>query len=179
MKNFVHFLVALVAGLAFSVLNWNIDSIQAMEHLKGKSLIVHHPEDKLIGKKANLYHALFQRGLAPSAKIQELNLSRYLNQPNNVHAAALYQFASDDLNPEHEISRFLFASPYSFSERILNQFAVSSQEFRHKVFSTIAQRLQDGGFYWGSGEDAFYNRNGLSITDKSRIQIIISAKLQG
>ena len=41
----------------------------------------------------------------------------------------------------------------------------------------ISNAYQNGGRYWGSGEDAFYNRNGLSLTDEMRVKAITFAKL--
>jgi hypothetical protein len=166
-----------IAAFWLSLLNWNIESTKAIENLKGKTLIIHHPEDEFMKKEASLYHSLFQRGIASSPNIKELNLNRSSRKPPFIHGAPLFQFAHSDFDPEQEISKFLFSSNISFSERILNRFAVASSQFRNQVFSKIAQELQNGGLYWGSGEDAFYNRNGLSMTDEMRIQAIVWAKL--
>jgi hypothetical protein len=159
------------------LLNWNIESAKAIETLKGKTLIVHHPEDELMKKEAGLYHSLFQNGIASSQYIKELNLNHSPYKPSFIHGAHLCEFAYNQFDPEHEISKFLFSSNCSFSERILNRFAIASPEFKNKVFRTIAQDFQSGGLYWGSGEDAFYNRNGLSMNDKLRVQAIVRTKI--
>ncbi len=167
-----------LAAFWLSLLNWKIESVKAIENLKGKTLIVHHPEDELMKNEASLYHSLFQRAISPLPHIEELNLNRSpSSQSFFVHGAPLAAFADDNLNPEHEISKFLFASNVSFSERILNRFAVASSQFRSQVFTRIAQEFQNGGLYWRSGEDAFYNRNGLSMTDAMRTQAIVRTKL--
>jgi alpha/beta superfamily hydrolase len=175
-KNVVSPILAAIAGFAVSLLNWNIESVKAIEKSKGKTLIVHHPEDELMKNEASLYHSLFQRGIAPSSNVKELNLSRCPYRPGFIHGAPLEEFSFDGFNPEEEISRFLFSSNCSFSERILNRFTVATPEFRNKVFSIIARDFQNGGHYWGSGEDAFYNRNGLSLTDKMRTGAITFVK---
>ncbi len=176
-KNFLSSSATSIAAFGLSLLNWNIKSAKAIENLKGKTLIVHHPEDELMKGEASLYKALFQRGVAPSPNIKELNLNHSPIKPPFIHGADLDEFAHDDFNPVQEINKFLFASNASFSERILNRFAVANPQFRDRVFARIAQTFQNGGLYWGSGKDAFYNRNGLSMTDDMRVQAIVSTKV--
>jgi pimeloyl-ACP methyl ester carboxylesterase len=165
-----------IAASWLSLLNWKIESVKAIENLKGKTLIVHHPEDELMKKEASLYHSLFQRAtLFPN--IQELNLDRSPSRSFFIHGAPLAAFGDDHFEPEDEISKFLFASTLSRSERILNRFAIANTRFRNQVFAQIAQEFQNGGLYWGSGEDAFYNRNGLSMTDEMRVLAIVKTKV--
>jgi hypothetical protein len=47
---------------------------------------------------------------------------------------------------------------------------------RNRVFAVIAADFQNGGYYWRSGEDAFYGRNGLSITDEMKSRAIVDAR---
>jgi len=170
--------VCTVATTALSALNWNIDAVEAIEKLKGKTLVVHHPQDELMREEANLFQSLFQRGIAPSDDIQELNLDGGPNRPYFIHGAPLEMFAYEDFNPQHEIAEFLFSSNSSYSERILNRFATASPEFKNRVFALISRMFQHGGRYWGSAEDAFYNRNGQSMTDEMRVRAITQAKFR-
>ncbi len=177
-KNLMSDVQATIAGVAISALNWNIGAVEPIKKLKGKTLIVHHPEDELMRKEASLYNRLFQRGVSPSPDITELNLRQSHVIPDfvYVHGVPISYFVHREFNAEHEIAKFLFSSHCSFSERMLNRFAVASPEFRSRVFSLVARFNQNGGHYWGSGEDAFYNRNGLSITDEDRMKLICHAK---
>lgn len=160
-----------IACFWISLLNWNIESTKAIKTLKGKTLIVHHPEDEFMKEEASLYNSLFQSRTAPLPQIEQLNLNRSSFRPSFVHGARLDRFATPYFNPENEISKFLFSSNSTFSERLLSRFAIASPEFKNKVFRTISQ-LQSFGSYWGSGEDAFYNRNGLSMSDEERVRVI-------
>jgi pimeloyl-ACP methyl ester carboxylesterase len=162
------------ADFWLSLLNWKIQSTKAIENLKGKTLIVHHSEDELMKNEASLYHSLFQRTKA-LPNLEELNLNHSTSHPSFIHGARLEAFA--DVEAEHKIAQFLFSSNASFSERILNRFASASPQFRDQVFSCIAKDFQNGGSYRGSGEDAFYNRNGLSVTDAIRTYAIVKTKL--
>lgn len=169
-------IITSIAYFALSLSNWNIESTKAIANLKGKTLIVHHPQDELMQRKASLYQTLFQRGILPSPNIKDLDLSRSPFKLGFIHGTPLELFTTENFNAEEKISKFIFSSPSSFSERMLNRFIVSSPEFQSKVFETIAQRFQSGGFYWGSAADAFYNRNGLSLTDEMRIRAIVTTK---
>ncbi len=179
LKNLMPSTIAFIAGIALSALNWDIDAVDAIEKLKGKTMVVHHPDDHLMRNEASLYQSLFQRGLAPSANIQELNLNRCPDQIHSFHVAPLEMFNHQNFNPEHEIAKFLFSSNTSYNERMLSRFASASPDFKNKVFTVISNAYQNGGRYWGSGEDAFYNRNGLSLTDEMRVKAITLAKLDG
>jgi alpha/beta superfamily hydrolase len=178
LKNMTSHVLAAIAGIAISAMNWNIDAVEPIKKMKGKTLIVHHPEDELMRKQASLYHRLFERGVAPSPNITELNLSQGQDTPYFLyfHGAPIAHFVHQEFHPEHQIAKFLFSSNCSFSERMLNRFAVATPEFRNRVFSLVARSNQNGGRYWGSGEDAFYNRNGLSMTDEDRMHAICLAK---
>ena len=169
-----------VASWILSALNWNIDAAAAFEKLKGKTLVVRHPEDEMMRGRADLYQSLIQRQLAPSTAITDLDLSLSPTRANSFHCNPLGTFAVEDFNPEHAVSQFLFDSNTSFSARILERFARGARaDFRNAVFERIAREYQNGGRYWGSAEDAFYNRNGQTMTDAQRVEAIVTAKLQG
>jgi hypothetical protein len=178
LKNLMPSPIAFIAGIALWALNWDLDAVDAIEKLKGKTMVIHHPDDHLMRNEASLYHSLFQRGIAPSSNIQELNLKQGPNQPNFIHGAPLEMFNHQNFYPEHEIAKFLFSSNTSYNERMLSRFALASPELKNKVFTVISNAYQNGGHYWGSGEDAFYNRNGQSLTDDMRVKAITFAKLE-
>ncbi len=172
-------IIAYAAGFFVSLLSWNIPSANAIENLKGKTLIVHHPEDELMQKEASLYRHFFQRtGVSPSSEISHLDLSVANKIPNFIHGADLNSFANEEFNPKAEIAQFLFGSNLSINQRMIQIFRSSSEDFRNRVYQIVARNYQRGGYYWGSGADACYNRNGQSLTESQLARAIITAKMR-
>ena len=89
-------IITSVACFVLSLSNWNIASTKAIEKLKGKTLIVHHPQDELMQRKASLYQTLFQRGLLPSPHIKDLDLSRSPFKLGFIHGTPLELFATQN-----------------------------------------------------------------------------------
>ena len=176
-KNAIGMILAKIAGVFISFLNWNIQSAQAFDKIKGKSLIVHHPDDELMKNQASLYRSIFEKGTTVSSEIKEINLQRPSNPMEHIHGAPLAFFRTDSFNPEAEISQFLFSSNCTYNQRMVQIFRNSSLNFRTKVYETVARLYQNGGFYWGSAEDACNNRNGLFLTEEQLARAVTTAKL--
>ncbi len=173
--------IAYAGGFFVSLLGWNIASANAIENLKGKTLIVHHPEDELMQKEASLYRHFFQRtGASPSSEISHLDLSRADETPDFIHGSNLDSFADREFNfnPKAEIAKFLFGSNLSLNQRMIQIFRSSPEDFHNRVYEIVARKYQRGGYYWGSGADACHNRNGLSLTESQLARAIITAKMQ-
>ncbi len=167
-----------IPTLLTSLLNWNMPSAKALENLRGKTLIVHHPKDELMGSNASLYRYFFESQAAPaSGLISHLDLSRADQNVDFYHGAPLYYFANEEIDPPAEIAKFLFSSDLSLEQRMVQIYRNSKVEFQNKVHEVVAMRYQDGGFYWGSGADACNNRNGLSISESELSQAIYCAKM--
>lgn len=171
-----------IATFFVSLLNWNIDAASALENLKGKLLIVHHPEDELMHADASLYRHVFERaGVAPSPDVSQVDLSRAgFQEEAFLHGTPLplFQWGTDPFKPTDEVSKFLFATNLSRDERLVQIYRNStSQEFRNKVHAYVAMGYQNGGYYWGSGEDACNNRNGQSLSDSQLAYAVYSAKI--
>jgi hypothetical protein len=177
LKNVVNRVFAFASGLLTSLLNWNMDSAKAIENLKGKTLIVHHPEDELMQKKASLYNHFFApESTAAAPEISHLDLSRSPSKPHFIHGAPLERFVADGFNPEAEIAQFLFGSNLTQKQRMIQIFRNSPEEFRNQVYQKVATLYQKERSYWGSGADACHNRNGLSLTESQLANAVIAAK---
>jgi hypothetical protein len=171
-------ILAKFAGFWATFLNWNIESTKAIEKFKGKTLVVHHPRDEMMKNEASPYRSLFQRATAPPPRVSELNLQRFGESWNN-HCSPLRFFESTDGadNAGHEVAKFLFGSNLSCQKRMLERFEAAPSEFKNRVFAKIATCERGGGLYWGSGEDRFYNRNGLTTSDDVRVNAIVWEKM--
>lgn len=165
--------LGVIAGFFISLINWNIDGVEPIENLKGRTLIVHHPRDHMMKEEASLYQRLFERGAFQSPTVEELNLGQSPTQVFDYHCTPLSQFSHEDFQPIDRIAGFLFNANTSSHT---SQFERETPEFRNRVFTAIAQRFQNGGYYWGSGEDAFYNRNGQSLSAVDRFWAIRQAR---
>ncbi|GEM_PF-1595745 len=166
-----------IATFYVSLLNWNIDSASALENLKGKLLIIHHPQDEMMHGRASLYRHVFERGVAPSSDVKHIDLSRSGLQNVFYHATPLPQFSHRTFKPVEEVCKFLFSTNLSTEERLIQIYRNStSQEFRNKVHTRVAELYQNGGYYWGSGEDACNRRNGQSLTDHQLARAIAWTK---
>lgn len=172
-KNMMPCFLAAIVGFFVWLINWNIDGVEPIEKLKGRTLIVHHPLDPIMKEQASLYQGLFERGAFQSPHIQELNLGQSPHEAPNFHCSPISQFRHGDFRPDERIAGFLFNSHAPLHR---SPFERETPEFRNRVFTLIAQRFQNGGFYWGSGEDAFYNRNGQSLTSADRFWAIRQAR---
>jgi hypothetical protein len=172
-------IIAKFAGFWTSFLNWNMESTKAIEKFKGKTLVVHHPRDEMMKGEASLYRSLFQRATAPPPRVSEHNLERFFSFPDDIHGLPLEYFGSTngDDNAGHEVAKFLFGSNLSCQKRMLERFEAAPSEFKNRVFAKIAACEQHGGLYWGSGADQFYNRNGLTMSDATRVNAIVSEKM--
>ena len=179
LKNMISRPLAFLAGLFTSLLNWNIDTAKAMDKLKGKTLIVHHPEDELMKGEASLYRHIFQRatGGVPSPDISHLDLSRSKGNHCFIHGTPLENFSTNQFNPQDEIVRFLFNTKTTQTQRMVELFRNGSADLRGRVYTIVAQEFQGGGYYYGSGEDACLGRNNLSITDSQLAEAVMIAKL--
>jgi len=170
--------LAHIATFFVSLLNWNIDAASALENLKGKLLIVHHPKDELMEKEASLYRHVFERAqVPPSPEVSHLDLSRSHAEDIFFHGTPLPQFRTAEFNPTEEVSKFLFSMDLSKYQRLIQIYRNSSVDFRNKVHKEAARLYQNGGHYWGSGEDACNNRNGLFLTESQLATAIAWAKL--
>lgn len=170
--------LACIASLFASILGWNIDAASALENLKGKLLIVHHPKDELMEKNASLYRHVFEREqVPPSSEVFHLDLSRSQKEDLFFHGTKLPEFRTEEFNSTNEVTKFLFSLELSKSDRLIQIYRNSqSMDFRNKVHEEAARLYQDGGHYWGSGEDACNNRNGLSLTENQLVNAIAWAK---
>jgi hypothetical protein len=178
MKNVLHRFIACAAGV-ISLLNWNIKAAKAIENLKGKTLIVHHPQDELMKKGASLYRHIFEQRAASSfPEISHLDLSTSNRTPDFIHGAPLSFFSNEKFDPGAEVAKFLFSSALSKNQRMIQIFRHSSLDFREKVYRVVARYDQNGGYYWGSGEDACHNRNGLSLSESQLAKAITLVKLR-
>ena len=170
--NIVNKVLAYVAGMFLSLLNWNMESVTAIQKIKGKTLIVHHPDDELMRNGASIYRALFQRGAEAPAQATYLNLSASQSQSDFIHGAPLSDFASPSFNPEAKVAQFLFSSPNTLNQRMIQIFENASEDFREKVFATVLVREAQGrGYLWSSGEDAC-----KSIPDDQLAEAVIATK---
>lgn len=171
--------LAYIATFFVSILNWNIDAASALENLKGKLLIVHHPKDELMEKEASLYRHVFERAqVTTTPEVSHLDLSRSQEQDIHFHGTPLQQFRATGFNATEEVSRFLFSTNLSKNQRLIQIYRNStSANFRNKVHKEAARIYQNGGHYWGSGEDACNNRNGLSLTESQLAYAITLAKI--
>lgn len=170
--------LAFVPILFVSLLNWNMPSAKAIENLQGKTLIVHHPKDELMGNDASLHRHFFEKQTPPpSGLISHLDLNRSKQTVEFYHGSPLACFITNELNPVGEIAKFLFCSDLSLEQRMVQIYRGSSIEFQNKVHEAVAIRYQDGGWYWGSGADACNNRNGLSLNESELAIAVYDAKM--
>ncbi len=179
LKNILSRPVAFLAGLFTSLLNWNINTAKALDNLKGKTLIVHHPKDELMKGEASLYRHVFQKaaGGVPPSDISHLDLSRSNGNHGYIHGTPLEDFATNEFNPQDEIAQFLFNTNMTQTQRMVDLFRNGSADLRGRVYTIVAQKFQNGGYYHGSGEDACWGRNNLSITDSQLAEAVMIAKL--
>lgn len=109
--HFLPSLLAYLSGKLFSFLNWNMASADALRETKGRTVIVHHPEDPMMKNDASLYRAIFERGALSTGDIGHLDLSYWQISSNNLHCEPLLSFGSAEDSPIMKISEFLFSSP--------------------------------------------------------------------
>ncbi len=168
-----------IACAFVSLLNWNMPSAKAIENLKGKTLIVHHPKDELMKEEASLYRHFFERQTAPaSGLISHLDLSRCKHGMRFYHGTPLPYFRTHEFNPASEVTKFLFSSNLSYEQRMAQIYRNSSSiDFRNKVHEAVASIFQGESSYWGSGEDACNNRNGLSLSDSHLAYAVYNVKM--
>ena len=132
-----------------------------------------------VRNEASLYNRLFKAGATPPSHLSHLDLSQSDALSDFYHADDLATFNTETFRPKEEITQFLFSSPLLTEQRMIQIFRSASQEFKSKVYTIVANRYQNGGLYFGSGEDACYNRNGLSLSDRQLADAIIAAKREG
>jgi pimeloyl-ACP methyl ester carboxylesterase len=177
--NFVNRILALIAAVFLRLLNWNIENAQALHEVRGKVLVVHHPQDELMKDQASLAQALFQQKATPAPQhIHQLDLSASTERPYFIHGAPIGDFATDRFDPASDIAQFLFSTNCTFNQRMVQIFRNSSQAFQEKVHSAVARLFQEGGLYWGSGADACHSRNGLSLTEEQLVTAVCQVKLE-
>ncbi len=95
-----------------SILNLNCDGTNALKKVKGKRLIVHHPNDQIMKGQASLYQSIFKKGVANSRDIKSIDLSRSGQVSFNYHCEPVEHFVSASFNPVAEISQFLFQANF-------------------------------------------------------------------
>lgn len=184
----IHRVFAYAACFFLSVLNWNIDSAKTLPTLKGKTLIVHHPDDSMMKEEASLHRRLFERNAAQTpTNISHIDLSQGNRVSDaddawirgHIHGADLDFFneRSENFYPKQEIAQFLFDSPLPFNQRMIQVCNRASPDFRNKVYGKVAELFQSNNHYLGSGEDAWHRRNGFALTEAQMARAVMIAKL--
>ncbi len=179
-----------------ALLHWDIDGESAVRKLTGRTLVVHHPDDSVMSPERSLYNALFKSRTPVPANVQELDLSRGLKLENAfLHGVPMKHFDTPNFKAEEDVIQFLFNADRNCSEQLLQNFSSYPAELRNRTFGIVAEHVVGGGYwmrrvresiqpesaqesgsYFGSGEDAFYDRNGQSATADQRVNAIFQAK---
>lgn len=108
--NIVPSFLAFIARNILSLIGWNISSVDAIEKIKGRTLIVHHPEDELMKNDASLYRAIFERGTRVPENVSPLDLSIPQTRSGFFHGEPIENFQSDRYSAVAQITDFLFSS---------------------------------------------------------------------
>ncbi len=173
-------------------IGWNmLEAGKAIPQLKGRTLITCHPQDRVIPQKASPAIIDYSH-LSEVEKMQIGNegwdfwderkkRDHSVNVPN-AHGKPLYRFETDQgALALHKTAQFLFSPSKGPDELWIKRFSESSYKggFIHpeksQVYQAVAKLFQNGGLYFGSGEDAFHNRRGLSLTNAQKAQAIREA----
>jgi hypothetical protein len=173
-------IVGRIGKFFLSFLKWNGDPESAVRKMTGKTLVVHHPDDDIVTSETGMYQALFHSSVPTPANVSQIDLSsgRDFKGYLGLHCLDLRTFNNAIFKAEEQIIEFLFNAPQSCIQKQLAEFASYPEELRQRTFEVVSKHLQEDSHYWNSGEDAFYGRNGLSLTDDQKFNAIVNARMQ-
>ncbi len=161
---FSFILVRKTASLIVKKLGWNLQPSKTFQNIQGEKRIIFEGLDQVIPSRANLATSLLKKNLVSAREIIELNSKEH--KVHNPHCDPIEQYASHaGLMPMTQIADFLFGSQRPSRSHMESFISLLTERRKEMFFEFIAKSYQNGGHYFGSGQDAFYNRNGQSLTD--------------
>lgn len=160
-----------IASIIVKKLGWNLQPSKTFQNIQGEKRIAFEGLDQVIPPKANLATSLIKKNLISAREIVELNSKDH--NFDNPHCAPIEQYAPHaGPMPMTQIADFLFGSQRPARAHMESYISLFAEAQKGKFFEIIAERFQNGGYYFGSGQDAFYNRNGQSLTDAEAFEAI-------
>ena len=95
--------IGCIVNKLISLLNWNLDSQSALKNIQGKTLVVYHPQDEVVGQGAGFCHHAHAINKVEKIDLSEGNcFGHYF-----LHGDALSTFNTDKFKPEQQIIEFL------------------------------------------------------------------------
>lgn len=194
-------IIAKIACALLRFLGWEaLNAGRALENLKGKTLITYHPKDEVIrdtaqlakspnaemsniqilelqgkqvsfhgtGDYINFYHS------HPLSEITQQNGKKAIEEVAEVLFSDVETFPKDQAHFQRFARHFYECYIKGNEDSWVENIQEGGTEFQAKAYSYIARHFQGGGYYATSGEDAFFGRNGLSLTKAQKIQALLS-----